>query len=87
MNVPFAQIPQNLRVPLFYAEVNNSLANTGQQTQRALIIGQITSTGAAAANVPIISQGAADAITQGGNGSQLALMTAAYLQNDSFGEV
>ncbi len=85
--VPFAQIPQNLRVPLFYAEVNNSRANTGQQNQRALIIGQITSTGVAAANVPVISQGAADAITQGGNGSQLALMTATYLQNDSFGEV
>lgn len=85
--VNFAQIPQNLRVPLFYAEVNNSRANTGQQTQRALIIGQITATGTAVPNVPIISQGAADAITQGGSGSQLALMTAAYLQNDSFGEV
>lgn len=85
--VPFNNIPQNLRVPLFFAEVDNSLANSGQQTQRALIIGQITSSGVATPAVPIISQGASDAITQGGAGSMLALMTAAYIKSDSFGEV
>jgi phage tail sheath gpL-like len=87
MTIPFKQIPQNLRVPLFYAELDNSRANTSQQNQRALIIGQITSTGIATPNVPIISQGASDAITQGGANSMLALMTAAYRANDTFGEV
>lgn len=87
MTIPFQNIPQNLRVPLFFAEVNNSQANTNQQNQRALIIGQITSTGVATPNVPLISQGAADAVVQGGAGSMLALMTAAYVASDSFGEV
>lgn len=85
--VPFNNIPANLRVPLFFAEVDNSQANSGQQTQRALIIGQITSTGVATPNVPIISQGPSDAINQGGAGSMLALMTAAYRKADTFGEV
>lgn len=85
--IPFADIPQNLRVPLFYAEVNNSQANTNQQTQRTLIIGQITTAGAATPNVPLISQGPSDAIAQGGPGSMLALMTAAYFKSDNTGEV
>ena len=87
MTIPFKQIPSNLRVPLFYAEVDNSQANTSTANQRALIIGQITSAGAATPNVPVISQGIADAKTQGGQGSLLAQMTYTYRQNDSFGEV
>ncbi len=87
MPIPFKQIPSNLRVPLFYAEVDNSQANTATANQRALIIGQITSAGVATPNVPIISQGVADAKTQGGQGSMLAQMTYSYRQNDNFGEV
>jgi phage tail sheath gpL-like len=87
MTIPFKNIPANIRVPLFYAEVDNSQANSGQINQRALIIGQITADGTATPNVPVISQGASDAITAGGAGSMLALMTAAYRLNDTFGEV
>lgn len=87
MAIPFKQIPQNLRVPLFYAEVDGSHANSGQQTQRALIIGQPTAAGSATPNLPQISAGIVDAKAVGGPGSMLALMTAAYLANDSFGEV
>jgi phage tail sheath gpL-like len=85
--IPFKNVPANIRVPLFYAEVDNSQANSGQASQRALIIGQITAPGTALANVPIISQGVSDAATAGGADSMLALMTAAYRLNDSFGEV
>ena len=85
--VPFSNIPQNVRVPLFFAEVNNANANSGLQAQRALIIGQILASGHAVPNMPIISQGKNDAVGQGGAGSMLALMTAAYLQSDNFGEV
>lgn len=86
--VSFAQIPAALRVPLFYAEIDNSQANTGEQSnQRTLIIGQITASGIATPNVPIISQGLDDAVLQGGVGSMLALMTERYRANDSFGEV
>ncbi|MEO6920532.1 MAG: phage tail sheath subtilisin-like domain-containing protein [Collimonas sp.] len=87
MTIPFKNIPANNRVPLFYAETDNSQANTGQMNQRALVIGQIVATGSAVPNVPVISQGASDAVIAGGPGSMLALMTAAYRLNDTFGEV
>jgi phage tail sheath gpL-like len=95
MTIPFNNIPGNLRVPLFYAEVSNSQANSGSYTQRGLIIGQINSAslpnsiaaGAATPNVPIISQGVADAATQGGPGSMLHLMTMWYRKRDPFGEL
>src|SRR5450830_1277505 len=87
MTIPFKNIPANIRVPLFYAEVDNSRANSAQTNQRALIIGQITAAGTAVPNVPVISQGVADAAVAGGQDSMLALMTAAYRANDTFGEV
>ncbi len=95
MTIPFKNIPSNLRVPLFYAEIDNSQANSAQANQRALIVGQINSAalpnaiaaGTAVPNVPILSQGVADAATQGGPGSMLHLMTQAYRQNDNFGEI
>jgi phage tail sheath gpL-like len=87
MTIPFKNIPQNLRVPLFYAELDNSRANTGASTLRALIIGQITADGTATPGVPRISQGPTDSKQVGGLGSMLASMTDAYRQGDSFGEL
>lgn len=87
MTIPFKNIPANLRVPLFYAELDNSQANTAQQNQRALIIGQKTAGGNAAPNVPVLCSSASDAIAKGGAGSMLARMMAQYRANDSFGEV
>ena len=87
MPVPFSNMPSNVRVPLFYAEVDNSQANSGAQTQRALIIGQTTAAGNGAVNVPVLCRGVSDAQAKGGLGSMLALMTAAYKASDSFGEV
>ena len=87
MGISFKNIPSNLRLPLFYAEVNNSQANTGQITSRALIMGQMLSTATATANVPAISGGPVDAIAQYGAGSQLAAMVAAYRAADPFGEL
>ena len=85
--IPFKTIPAGLRLPGAYAELDNSQANTAQQNQRTLIIGQITSAGIATPNVPLISGGPGDAAVQGGANSMLALLTAAYRLNDSFGEV
>lgn len=87
MTVPFSNIPANLRVPLFYAEVDNSQANSGAQTQRTLIIGQIIASGNGVVNVPVLGQGVSDAKAKGGLGSMLALMTDAYVRADDFGEV
>src|SRR5450830_1175316 len=87
MSIPFKQLPANIRVPLFYAETDNSQANTGQINQRTLIIGQMTSAGNGVPNVPVISQGVDDAALVGGPGSMLHLETAAYRLADTFGEV
>lgn len=87
MTIGFKQLPANVRVPLFYAEVDNSQANSGQVSQRALIIGQITAAGTAVPGIPVVSQGVADAAAIGGAGSMLHLMVQAYRRNDMFGEL
>lgn len=87
MSVSFNNIPANIRVPMFYAEVDNSQANSGSQTQRTLIIGQMTADGAGVANIPVISGGVGDAKAKGGPGSLLHLLAVAYNASDTFGEV
>ncbi|VWC79043.1 tail protein [Burkholderia aenigmatica] len=85
--VPFRVIPQNYRLPGAIFELDNSQANTGATTQRALVIGQITAAGTATPNVPVICGGIGDAQSAGGAGSMLANMIAKYRLNDAFGEV
>ncbi|WP_240327237.1 phage tail sheath subtilisin-like domain-containing protein [Burkholderia sp. IDO3] len=51
-----------------------------------MLIGPMT-TGAATANIPLLSAGTGDANTQFGANSILALMAAQYRQNDQFGEL
>lgn len=89
--IPFQQIPSDIRVPLFFAEVNNQNANTASQVQRALLIGPMISTGSGAGTatpgVPLVSQGPTDANAKCGAGSIIAIMTQAYRNNDSFGQV
>lgn len=83
----FQHIPDNLRVPLFYAEVDNSRANSATPNLRALLIGGKIAAGTAPADVPVIVSGADDARTKFGLGSILAMMAGAYRQNDTFGEL
>lgn len=85
--IPFANVPNDVRVPLFYAEVDNSLANSATAVQRTLIIGQMTDKGDAQAEIPQICAGIGDAQTKYGINSQLAAMVSAYRKNDNFGEV
>lgn len=87
MSISFNTIPQNVRVPLFYAEVDNSQAGYFSQALRTLIIGQMLATGVAAANTPILVSRTDEAKTQFGIGSMLARMHEVYRANDSFGEV
>lgn len=87
MTIPFKQIPSNLRVPLFYAEIDASKANTAAIAQRALLIGQKTATGTLVANVPVISQSQTDSRNAAGPGSILAGMIDAYRANDPSGEM
>jgi phage tail sheath gpL-like len=89
--VPFQNIPANLRIPLFWGEVDSSQANTNQQTQRTLIIGQISAAAVAAATVapgmPVISAGPGDGAAKGGAGSMLDTLSQVYGLNDNSAEV
>lgn len=87
MTIPFSKIPANLRVPLFYAEVDPSKANTAPRPQRALLIGQKLAAGTAPPNVPVLCQSLTDAKGLAGPGSMLAVMADAYIQNDPLGEI
>jgi len=87
MAVSFNTIPANVRVPLFYAEVDNSMANTATTSYKSLLIGQKLSTGTAAADVPVFVSSVAKAKTLFGRGSELALAVEAYKAVDASGEL
>jgi phage tail sheath gpL-like len=87
MSLPFANIPANLRVPLFYAELDANRANTAQVAQRGLLIGPMTSAGTFEPDAPVVLTSLAAARTGAGAGSVLALMAEAWRANDPFGEV
>lgn len=87
MTVPFANIPANLRLPLFFAEIDPSHANTQSIAQRALLIGQKTAAGTLSADVPVISRSQSETRQAAGNGSILATMIDAYRANDPSGEM
>lgn len=84
MSVQFSQIPANLRVPLFYAEINSG-QSPYQGPSRLLLIGQRLNAGSAQANVPVIFDGDAQAL--GGAGSMIAEMALWARQNHPFGEI
>jgi phage tail sheath gpL-like len=86
-DISFPNIPQNIRVPLFYADLDPSNANTGQQTLRALLIGQIVTGSPGVPDIAQICQGVSATKVLAGQGSMLALQAAAYRKRDQFGEV
>ncbi|HAT1683164.1 TPA: phage tail protein [Klebsiella oxytoca] len=86
----FQNIPNNLSVPLFFGEFDNSQANTATTVQRTLIMGMVTTAGTVAgdgASVPVPVSSAAQAALLAGAGSELHLMAQAYFQNDISGSV
>lgn len=87
MSISFNTVPTNVRVPLFYAEVDNSQAGYFSQSLRTLIIGQKLAAGVAVADTPILVSRTDEAKTQFGIGSMLARMHETYRLNDSTGEV
>jgi len=83
----FNNIPANLRVPLFFAELDPRFANTAAPAQRTLLIGQITGSATLVANTPTRVISASDGMAAAGAGSILAGMIAAYRLNDPTGEL
>ena len=87
MPVSFDQIPSNIRVPLFYAEVSNRAAFNFQRANRSLLIGMMLDSGDAQANTPMQITSESQAIEAFGQGSQIARMFNAYFRNNTFNEV
>lgn len=85
--VSFNNIPSTLRVPLFYAEMDNSAANIAQFSQRALLIGQKLAAGSAVTGSAMLVSRTSEAEALFGRGSMLARMHAAWRANDPFGEI
>ncbi|KTS70601.1 phage tail sheath subtilisin-like domain-containing protein [Pantoea stewartii] len=87
MSVSFPAIPSDLRVPLFWAEMDNSEANTTQDSAPALLIGLASSGSTIVKNKLTLMPSAALAGKVAGRGSQLARMVAKYRSVDPFGEL
>lgn len=87
MTVPFNRLPSNQRAPFFYAEFDNSMANTATAVQRTLLVGQMLSTATATPGIPqkVSSDSAVAGIC--GSGSMLHNMMTAYLANDISAEL
>ncbi|MGB9088426.1 MAG: phage tail protein, partial [Pseudomonas farsensis] len=89
MTVSYNGIPSNLRVPLFYAEVDNSMAGSGAAgTLRRLIVGQVNDdAGSEEVGTLVLVSRQSEAVAIGGAGSMLAAMFAAHRAIDVVGEV
>ncbi len=87
MTVSFNTIPADNRVPLFYAEMDNSAANTAQDSAPSLLIGMALPESDMPLNQLMIMPSKDLAKKMAGRGSQLARMVEAYRQVDPFGEL
>lgn len=87
MTVSFSAIPSDIRVPLFWAEMDNSEANTASDSGPALLIGYANADSTIEKNKLTIMPSAALAGKLAGRGSQLARMVSRYRNVDAFGEV
>ena len=87
MSISFNTIPSGIRVPLFYAEMDNSAAYTPTNTSQSLLIGQKLESGTAEEGVPVTVSTVAMAKKLFGRGSMLARMVDAYRTVDSFGQL
>lgn len=87
MSVSFNTIPSGIRVPLFYAEMDNSAAATPTTQTASLLIGQMIDGGKAVAGTPVYVSTPAMAKELFGRGSMIARMVEAYRKVDSFGQL
>lgn len=87
--ISFNEISSNIRVPLFYAEFDNSKAVQGLAIQpwKALAIGQKTSAGTATVEVPVLITSADQAKTLFGAGSMLHRQIIKWFKNNKGTEI
>lgn len=88
MPISFTDIPNSIRVPGTYVEINNTRAvqGLGQFNPRALLFGQRLSTGSVAANVATLVTSYEQAVQYFGRGSMLATMFKTFKANNQYTE-
>lgn len=84
--ISFNSIPNDLRVPLFYAEMDNSQANSGATQLRRLIMAPVNDSSTAPTELRIASQ-ESEVRALAGLGSPLEQAFAAWRRCDPMGEV
>lgn len=88
MAISFDTVPSALRVPLFYAEMNNSMANSGSSTLRGLLITQVNDDADHESIGKLVLVSRTELAAKiGGSGSVLHGMHKGYRKNDTFGEL
>ena len=88
MAISFNNIPSDVRVPLFYAEMDNSAANSASASMRRLIVAQVNDdvSGPELGSLVLVPS-VALAKNIGGQGSMLAAMYETWRKADPTGEV
>src|SRR5258705_6092058 len=87
MPISFATIPANIKVPLYWVEVDPSMAGLPTINLRALLVGVVNDDAEAPVDIPrpIGSQAQADLAF--GQGSELSRMFKAFFKNNFANEV
>jgi phage tail sheath gpL-like len=87
MPVSFSAIPANWRVPLYWAEVDSSMAGLPVFRQAALLAGIMTQDGDADPDVPIPISSQSQADARFGQGSEMSRMFKTFFRNNFANEV
>lgn len=89
MSISFNEIPNNIRTPGVYSEIDNSLAIQGLVTEPhvSLIVGQGLPAGTVAEGVPTLIQSGVAAEGYWGRHSHMAIMAHAYKAQDPLTEL
>jgi phage tail sheath gpL-like len=87
MPISFSNIPSNWRQPLYWVEVDPSMAGLPIFPLPALLVGIMLPSGTATPDVPVPCQSAALANSLFGLGSHLAAICAAFFKNNASQEV
>lgn len=82
MSITFSEIPDALRYPGAYIEIDGSQAGLGDGLPIVLLVGQKLATGTAPAGEIVRLSSVQDAVDKAGAGSMLAQMAAAYRKGD-----
>lgn len=88
MSIGFSNIPQDIRVPLFYAEMDNSQANSASSTLRRLLVAQVNDNAASESiGTLVLVSSLSLAKNIAGEGSMLASMYETWRKSDVLGEI